>query len=48
MSGNFGCGFTPLCPAGHLPRTGGDRLEEPLCATWLASVEKTVNWSGIR
>jgi hypothetical protein len=24
------CFFTPLCPAGHLPLTGGDQLKEYL------------------
>ena len=23
--------YTPLCPAGHLPLTGGDRMGVPLC-----------------
>ena len=27
LGGLGGCGFTPLCPAGHLPLKGGDRQE---------------------
>ncbi|TCR03159.1 hypothetical protein EDF70_103590 [Neorhizobium sp. JUb45] len=36
VSGVGDCGFTPLCPAGHLPLKGGDRRGHDL-----RSIEKT-------
>ncbi|QCM05333.1 lytic murein transglycosylase [Agrobacterium tumefaciens] len=35
-----GCGFTPLCPAGHLPLKGGDRLAVKVSP--IATVENEV------
>ncbi|CAK7256791.1 protein of unknown function [Shinella sp. WSC3-e] len=32
-------GFTPLCPAGHLPLRGGDRLEARRCHDSISPLE---------
>ncbi|EJT06959.1 putative lytic murein transglycosylase [Rhizobium sp. CCGE 510] len=38
--------FTPLCPAGHLPHKGGDRLGAKSHPSWMLGMGET-DWGAI-